>query len=550
MRLARAFLLVLTLLAAIPATAGAGTAYVLSIEGVARIDTATNQPAGPRIQADFIPFAMAITPDASRLYLANIFNDTLSALTTATGREEAPAMLTGENPIAIAVAPDGSHIYVANTNSDDVSVIDTATEEPALARIPVGALPEAIAVAPDGGRVYVLNRGIGMFPSSTVSVIDTSTNRVVGGAIPVGNESKGLTIAPDGSRLYVANLRNDTVSVIDTAANLVVATIPVGDEPIDVAITPDGREVYVPVPGDDAVAVIDTTTNTVMSVPDGQGIAVGGTPNLIAIAPGGRRAFVTNLADGTMSVIDTVSKRKAEGAPIPVGNPPSAIVVASNRGPVAGAIGLPAEVRAGTPFALDASTSTDPEGVVASYAWDFGDGQSQAIAAPVATHTYAAPGTYTVTLTVADEEGCSTSGSQVFTGRETLGCAGSPQASRTATITVLPALPKKGRGRDGDGRSGAGGPRVKLSCPKSARPRGCSFKLQAVARKPKRGKRPQFTSAVAKAKLKPGRSILVPLVAKAAFRARLETARTILVKLDAKVGKARKVGYRRLKLLR
>ena len=39
----------------------------------------------------------------------------------------------------------------------------------------------------------------------------------------------------DGSRVFVAN-DNDTVSVINTELNLVIATISVGDKPFEVAI--------------------------------------------------------------------------------------------------------------------------------------------------------------------------------------------------------------------------------------------------------------------------------------------------------------------------
>jgi PKD repeat protein len=57
----------------------------------------------------------------------------------------------------------------------------------------------------------------------------------------------------------------------------------------------------------------------------------------------------------------------------------------------------------GTNFAGDASASTDANGVIVGYAWDFGDGAKSNGA--LASHTYASPGVYSVTLTVTDDSG-------------------------------------------------------------------------------------------------------------------------------------------------
>jgi len=58
--------------------------------------------------------------------------------------------------------------------------------------------------------------------------------------------------------------------------------------------------------------------------------------------------------------------------------------------------------------AFDGLTSTDPDGVIAGYSWNFGDAASGAantstLRNPV--HTYAAPGTYTASLVVTDNQG-------------------------------------------------------------------------------------------------------------------------------------------------
>lgn len=53
---------------------------------------------------------------------------------------------------------------------------------------------------------------------------------------------------------------------------------------------------------------------------------------------------------------------------------------------------------------FNASGSTDSDGSVASYSWDFGDGTAAGSGA-TPQHTYAAPGTYQVKLTVTDNDG-------------------------------------------------------------------------------------------------------------------------------------------------
>ena len=81
----------------------------------------------------------------------------------------------------------------------------------------------------------------------------------------------------------------------------------------------------------------------------------------------------------------------------------------------AGATDLPPEAsftwsqpaRVNVPISFDGSSSFDPDGSIASYAWDFGDGATAT--GPLPTHTYATAGTKTVTLTVVDDAGSQSS---------------------------------------------------------------------------------------------------------------------------------------------
>jgi PKD repeat protein len=78
--------------------------------------------------------------------------------------------------------------------------------------------------------------------------------------------------------------------------------------------------------------------------------------------------------------------------------------------------------------------SSDADGSIASQAWNFGDGQTGAGAAP--THTYAAAGTYQVTVKATDNGGASTT-SQAKSITVTAPSAGGPTASFTVSCASL-----------------------------------------------------------------------------------------------------------------
>src|SRR5260370_6060059 len=60
---------------------------------------------------------------------------------------------------------------------------------------------------------------------------------------------------------YITNQVSNTVSVIDTAIDMVIATIPVGLAPVGVAVSPDGTKVYITSGTVNTLSVIDAATN-------------------------------------------------------------------------------------------------------------------------------------------------------------------------------------------------------------------------------------------------------------------------------------------------
>lgn len=117
--------------------------------------------------------------------------------------------------------------------------------------------------------------------------------------------------------------------------------------------------------------------------------------------------------NGTFNVTLTVTDDQGDSgtasttAAIGLGNQPP---VADPNGPYSGTVGVAA--------AFDGTGSSDPDGSIISYSWDFGDGSTGT--GDVPTHAYTAPGTYNVTLTVTDDAGATDS------------------AMTTVTVTAVP----------------------------------------------------------------------------------------------------------------
>ena len=488
-----------TLLAVTAPGALARSVYATSYEGnsVSVLDALSGQIAGPTIPLPGGgPFTIAIAPDGKTAYAVNYTSEKVAAIDTATNKVIGPEMPVGPNSYGIAITPDGSRAYVVSEGDDSVVALDLQTRQPIGTPIKVGESPNEIAITPDGRRAYVTNN-----VSESVSVIDLTTNQVLGAPIHVAKNPYGIAITPDGSTVFVGTVKGG-ISVIDIATNQVVgATIPVLGS-VEVAISPDGKRVYASdFENGGRITIVDVATRQILTAIGGLG-----RPEFVTLSPDGKRAFYDEFEKETVGTID-LTTNLIVGTPVSIGDSPGEMAVVPDQSPTA-SFTVSARARPGVPITVNGSASTDPDGTIATYAWSFGDGLTPPAPTASATHTYAKPGSYQATLTLTDNEGCSVP--FVFTG-STAYCHGSAAAAQTQTIKVAY-------------------PGVKVKCPKSAKAKGCKFKLKAV-KKTGKGKKQKLKaqSAVAKAKVKAGKSAIVSLKPTKKFAKKLATAKKVLV---------------------
>jgi YVTN family beta-propeller protein len=281
------------------------------------------------------PGLLALSPDGTRLVVANRGSDSISVIDTATNTKVTPDITVGDSPSTADFTPDGSAVYVVNfgTGTQGYSLSRVSLLNNSVVTIPIsgaGLAAMGPANTPAAGRLYLTN-----FAMNTVSIVDTATNTVLPGSIPVGQSPLDLAVSPSGQRVYVANATGHSLSVISTASNIVTATVPLAIAPGaagpgGLAVTPNGKFVYATVldanpvlPG--AVWVIDTATNTVSAPP----IPVGVQPQAIAVSPDGSVVYVANAVSNTVSAISTATNTVIKTFTVGVG--PIGLAVSSAR---------------------------------------------------------------------------------------------------------------------------------------------------------------------------------------------------------------------------
>ncbi|UCC27228.1 MAG: PKD domain-containing protein [Candidatus Bathyarchaeota archaeon] len=86
-----------------------------------------------------------------------------------------------------------------------------------------------------------------------------------------------------------------------------------------------------------------------------------------------------------------------------------------NRAPVPSFVTTPKQLITGQTVTFNASASFDSDGGIASYKWDFGDGNLTTISSSIITHGYSSSGNYTATLTIFDNDNFSNSSTLILT---------------------------------------------------------------------------------------------------------------------------------------
>jgi YVTN family beta-propeller protein len=261
--------------------------------GLAIADTSTNTVLTKLPLITNSPSGVAVSPDGSRVYVAE-YPNVVDVVDTASRKIIAQPQAV--IPLMVVASPDGKWVYVSGESSN-VSVIDTATNTVSRV-VPTGQVASAnIGLTTDGKELIVSDEGDA---ASSIVVIDTTTFAVSQIRIPGLGGCNGVAISPTAPRAYIA-CGGTTIRIVDTSANTLLGTIQNVLGATFGVVSPDGKTLYVSARYQSAIYVIDLTSNSLRAQ-----ISYSG-PQGLAVASDGKTLFVTGETDTTVGEIDTTS---------------------------------------------------------------------------------------------------------------------------------------------------------------------------------------------------------------------------------------------------
>jgi YVTN family beta-propeller protein len=306
---------------------------------------------------------MDLTPDGSRLLVANSDNGTVTLVDTA-DRKSLREIKVGDKPEGVAWIGKGPLAAVTVYREDLVVLVDTNAGR-VVEKLKVANEPYGIVANKEGTIAYVTHEYPGV-----VSEIDL-TNRKVAREIKVGAFVRGIALSADESRLYVSEFYSAVLHAVDLKKGVVVDSwrghstdnlcrnviihprrpkaylshirskievidgagsifphlsicdlVPPNDgkrrssramdtyngvyvvtNPWEAALSPDGKRLYTIYAGTNDMNISDVVDDDYKEIERvGSAVRVGQNPRAIRVSPDGKTVYVANALDFNVSI--------------------------------------------------------------------------------------------------------------------------------------------------------------------------------------------------------------------------------------------------------
>jgi PKD repeat protein len=366
--------------------------------------------------------------------------------------------------IGIAMDPSNPNLAYALVRAGEIYRVDISGPTPVPTVLTVEEESSSLAIAPNGQTLYAgFGNGDGTCGLDAIPINPPNTPTTIYNCPRnEGRDVVDVAVSPNGSQIFAAVQLFSTSVVVALGAQPWTQPL-AGEEPTTLTVGPGANTVYV------GMFNLASRGSTIQARRGGDGALLGSTaiPILsngnqqggvsgIAVSPDGATMIAAgSTSNATTGAAQTVVVPVSLQLPLTAGlataipglstTGPQNVAITPDQAPVASFSSLPA-VQAGHAITFDASPSTVAYGSVNHFGWTFGDGGIATTSGPTVSHTYAAPGSYTVTLTETDSAGTSVPPAVPGTGFAVDGpgqtayrLAGpSAQARVTVRVTTLP----------------------------------------------------------------------------------------------------------------
>lgn len=259
-----------------------GASTTIDVSG----DTAISQAT-----VGIMPVHAALVSSVSRVFVANILDDTVSVFSPSAPIPVATISLPSGSAPDFVATTETATVYVANSGNGTVSAISISSNA-ITNTITVGGSPVSMSELPNTQKVYVANAGVGGGAASVVSIntVDQTVNPPIAASTTAPWISPvSVTSRSDSQRAYVLDQGSGFVSAIDTSVDVVKGAVSVGVGADYMFYDPTLDRLYVTNPATNTVFVLNASTDAL-------------TPMTVSVA---NPITVTALPDGTRAYIAT-----------------------------------------------------------------------------------------------------------------------------------------------------------------------------------------------------------------------------------------------------
>jgi YVTN family beta-propeller protein len=243
------------------------------------------------------------TKDGSTAFVSQMETASVFEIVTATHKVRRQMFTQSAWSKFMVLSPDESKLYVANWSGDNVTELDLATGN-VLRQIPTVDTPRGLYITPDGKRLFVAGYGAGELQRIYLQSGRSKVLLHTGGAI------RHLVADPATGLLYADDMLRDDIYVLDLATEKVRLLAHTDHEPNTIDLTPDGKVLYVSnrglnnptsyyIPGPEwgTVLAIDTATGRPLDA-----IVGGNQTTGLDVSPDGRLLAFSDFLDNRLSL--------------------------------------------------------------------------------------------------------------------------------------------------------------------------------------------------------------------------------------------------------